>query len=50
MKTPRKEGREILLSKVEHNDNFYNLIDLRLFQIEQGEDKHIFYPTISHAL
>ncbi|MCK4359319.1 MAG: TIGR02391 family protein [Candidatus Cloacimonetes bacterium] len=43
--TSRRGYEKIRLSRVKYKDNPYNFIDLRLFQIEQDEDKDILHPT-----
>lgn len=43
--TPRRSYEKIRLSRIKYKDNPYNFIDLRLFQIEQDEDKNVLHPT-----
>ena len=43
--TYRRNYEKIRLSRVKYKDNPYSFIDLRLFQIEQDEDKEILHPT-----
>lgn len=42
---PRRSYEVIRLSRVKYKGNPYSFIDLRLFQIEQDENKDIFHPT-----
>jgi len=41
----RRGYEKIRLSRVKYKDNPYTFIDLRLFQIQQDEDKDILHPT-----
>ena len=43
--TSRRGYEKIRLSRVKYKDNPHTFIDLRLFQIEQDEDKDILHPT-----
>lgn len=42
---PRRSYEVIRLSRVKYKENPYSFIDLRLFQVQQGEDGDILHPT-----
>jgi uncharacterized protein (TIGR02391 family) len=42
---PRRSYEVIRLSRVRYKENPYSFIDLRLFQVQQGEDSDILHPT-----
>lgn len=42
---PRRRYEVIILSRVKYKENPYSFIDLRLFQLDPGEEKEVLYPT-----
>lgn len=42
---PRRRYEVIRLSRVKYKENPYSFIDLRLFQLDPGEEKEVLYPT-----